>query len=49
MIMEPLFPKVDVRDERGTTVMWMYAMVQNHRLNGWVDVHVMARITTKTS
>ena len=49
MIMEPLTPKVDVCDERRTTIMWMYAMLQNHRLDRWVDIHVMTRGTTENS
>ena len=50
MIMEPLIPEVDACDEHKATVMWMYAMMQNHRLEEWVDVHVvMTRGTTKSS
>jgi hypothetical protein len=43
------YPQVNVRDEREITDTWMYAMVQHHRLNGRLDVHVMRRGTTKNS
>ena len=43
------FPQVNVRNKRGITVTWIYAMVHFYRLNGQVDVRVMTRGTNKNS